>query len=90
MDPRTLNIIGLVLNVAGVLVLFKYNFPQPTFEDGVGLGLEDGTVLDDGRTIVEHDQQTRCIKARYLMLSRVALLLILVGFACRLIAAVKS
>jgi len=43
MDPKTLNTIGLALNLLGVIILFKYGFPQPTYEEGVSIGAEVAT-----------------------------------------------
>ena len=84
MDPRTLNSIGLVLNIAGVVLVFFYGFPQPTHEEGVGIGLEDATPLGDGRTVAEHNEEVRKTKVRYLVMSRLALSLMVVGFAFQL------
>src|SRR5215831_18157772 len=50
MEAKILNTIGLVLSIMGGSLLFFYGFPQPTHEEGIGLTLEDGTVLPDGRT----------------------------------------
>jgi hypothetical protein len=72
MDAKTLNTIGLVLNIVGVAIVFC-GFPQPTHEEGVLLGLEDGTTLGDGRTVAQHNEEIRKIKARYIFISRLAL-----------------
>ncbi len=45
MSPETLNTIGLCANIAGVAIVFRYAFPQPSFEGGVGIEVEDATVL---------------------------------------------
>jgi hypothetical protein len=50
MEANILNTIGLVLSILGGSLWFFYSFPQPTHEEGIGLALEDGTVLPDGRT----------------------------------------
>ena len=64
MTAQTLNTIGLLLNIAGVILVFFYGFPQPTHEEGVGRGLEDGTPMPDGRTVAQHNEDTRKTKAR--------------------------
>ena len=83
-----LNTIGLVLNIAGVVLLFFYGFPQPSHEEGVGLDLGNVT-LPDGRTADEYNQQVRRSKTKYLRLSRLALASILAGFLFQLGATLK-
>ena len=84
MTAQTLNTVGLALNIAGVILVFFYGFPQPTHEEGVGLGLEDGTPLSDGRTVAEHNEDIRKTRARYMCMSRLALGLIVLGFLFQL------
>lgn len=84
MTAQTFNTVGLVLNIAGVILVFFYGFPQPTHEEGVGLGLEDGTPLSDGRTVAEHNEDIRKTRTRYLCMSRLALGLIVLGFLFQL------
>jgi len=72
MPNQILNTIGLLLNIGGVALLFRFGPPQPTFEEGVGLGLEDGNRLKDGR---QHETW-----------SQFALILIIFGFAVQLSA----
>ena len=51
---------GLILNMVGVLIVFVFGFPQPDYDSGCSIGLEDGTVIDDNGTTVDdqvkHDQ----------------------------------
>ena len=84
MDAKTLNTIGLVLSIVGGTLWFFYGFPQPTHVESVGLALEDGTVLPDGRTVAQHNEQVRKTRARYLYISRLALALIILGFVFQL------
>ena len=86
MDAKALNIIGLVLNILGVVIVFFYGFPQPTHEEGVSIDAEDATPLGDGRTVAQHNDVVRKTKARYLCMSRLALGLILLGFLFQLLA----
>jgi hypothetical protein len=86
MPNQILNTIGLLLNIAGVALLFRFSPPQPTFEGGVGLGLEDGTPLKDGRTVAEHNAAVRKLKRQHENLSRLALILIMLGFVLQLFA----
>jgi len=84
MPPQTLNTIGLILNIAGVLLLFFFGFPQPTHEEGVGRGLEDATPLPNGKTVEEHDKSVRRRKLVYLVCSNAALVLLFAGFGFQL------
>ena len=86
MPNQILNTIGLLLNIGGVALLFFFGPPQPTFEEGVGIGLEDGTRLKDGRTVDEHNATVRKVKRRHKNLSRLALILIAFGFSLQLCA----
>jgi len=79
-----LNVIGLILDITGVMLLFVYGFPQPTHEEGVAMCLEDNTKLPDGRTVAEHDVEVRTTKSRYLVRSRLALGLVILGFGFQL------
>jgi hypothetical protein len=80
------NTFGLACNMAGVVLAFFYGYPQPSHEEGVGLGLEDGTPLGDGRTVAQHNEAVRKQKARYLFLSRAGLGLMFFGFLLQLVA----
>ena len=86
MPNQILSTIGLLLNIAGVALLFRFGPPQPTFEQGVGLGLEDGTPLKDGRTVAEHNAEVCKIRGQHEKWSRLALILIIIGFAFQLFA----
>lgn len=86
--PRFLNIVGLVLGMIGVALIFRWGPPQPTFEEGVAIGLEDGTPLQDGRTVAEHDADVRTLRARHDKMSKTGLSLVFLGFAFQLWATV--
>ena len=79
-----LNTVGLVLSMFGVLVIFKYGPPQPNFDGGVALGLEDGTPLLDGRTVAEHNRDVAALRAKHSRMSKVGLALVFVGFGFQL------
>jgi hypothetical protein len=81
---QLLNSIGLALSMVGVLIIFRFGPPQPTHECGVGIGLEDNTRLEDGRTVAEHDREVEITKARYSRMSKAGLALVFVGFAFQL------
>ena len=81
---RWLNAIGLVLGMAGVAIVWRFGWPQPSFEDGVSIFVEDGTRLPNGRTAGQLAATNRALKARYAIYSPIGLSLILAGFFCQL------
>ena len=83
-----LNAIGLVLNMAGVVLLFFFGLPQPSHAQGVGLGLEDGTMLPNGMTVAEQNELIRRRERTYKVCAYAALGLLFSGFACQLIATI--
>ncbi len=86
MPNQIVTTIGLLLSIGGVALLFFFGPPQPSFQEGVGIGLEDGTRLKDGRTVDEHNATVRKVKRRHKNLSRLALILIAFGFSLQLCA----
>jgi hypothetical protein len=81
-----LNRIGLVLSILGVFLMFVFGPPQPDHSEGVGLGLQDATVLPDGRTVAERDRDVAERKQLYCFISSSALGLIGVGFLFQFVA----
>ena len=86
MPYQILNTIGLLFSIGGVALLFRFGPPQPAFEEGVNLGLEDGNKLEDGRTVAEYKADMRERKRQYEKRSRTALSLIIFGFVLQLSA----
>lgn len=84
MNQQILNSIGLLLGMVGVLIIFRFGPPQPNLESGVGLGLEDGSPLSDGRTVAEHNRETEKLRALHSRMSKIGLGLIFIGFAFQL------
>jgi drug/metabolite transporter (DMT)-like permease len=78
------NVIGLCLGIIGVVLLFIWGPPQPSFEKGVGIVLSAGNVLSDGKTVAEHDRDIDAEKQFTARISRVGLGLILLGFVAQL------
>lgn len=83
---RVLNSAGLVLGMAGVVMLFIWGPPQPSFQDSVGLAIEPETVLVDGRKVGDMIAAEQREKRKYEMRSRVGLGFVGVGFLVQLIA----
>jgi len=81
---QIINSVGLGFGMIGVVIIFSYGPPQPSLEEGVGLGLQDATKLPDGRTVAEHDADIRRKRSRHSILSKLGLSLIFLGFAFQL------
>lgn len=86
MSAALLNRIGLACGIIGVVLIFIWGPPQPSLEEGIGIAIEDGTLLPDGRTAAQHDQDTRRLRARHTVMSRVGLALVGIGFASQFAA----
>lgn len=84
MTAQIANTIGLVANMVGVALVFFYGFPQPSHNEGVGLGLEEGTPLPDGRTVAEYNRDVAAQRDRYLFRSKAGLSLMAIGFTLQL------
>jgi len=78
--------IGLCLNMAGVVLAWLFGLPQPSHEEGVGLGLEDGTLLPNGKTVLENNREVSARRARYRRFSCTGLVLMFLGFLFQLVA----
>jgi len=77
---RWLNAFGLCLGIVGVIFIFIWGPPQPTFQRGVFLAIEDRHVLPDGRTVAQHDAEKAANEEHYKRMSQIGLALILAGF----------
>lgn len=84
-QTQILNVIGLSLDLIGVAMLFFWAPVQPNLEEGIGLGLEDATIVD-GKTVAEHNQNKQKQKKKIHILSRIGLILIIVGFSIQIIS----
>jgi hypothetical protein len=83
---RWLTSTGLVLGMAGVVIIFIWGPPQPDFQEGVALGATPATRLPDGTTVAEQIEKTKTLKRRYTRMSRLGLALIFAGFAVQAVA----
>ncbi|AZL69189.1 hypothetical protein [Pseudomonas oryziphila] len=82
-----LNIVGLCLNMIGVILIFFWALPQSFADAETGRGLEDGTVIN-GKTVGQWREEAKRQKALAKTIAWVALGLMFSGFFCQLIAAV--
>ncbi len=80
-----LGIIGLSLDIIGVILILKWGLPMPDMEVGVELLLESATQLSNGGKVSDVEaKQIRTRKIHKLM-SIIGLSLILAGFVLQLI-----
>jgi hypothetical protein len=86
MTAADLNRIGLVAGMIGVVLIFIWGPPQPVLEEGMSLGLEDGTELPEGGTVAGRNQRVGALRRRHQLLSGLGLMLLGVGFMCQLLA----
>ena len=83
-SAQLLNSVGLVLSMIGVLLIFCFGPPMPDLEHGVGLALDEGTRLADGRTVAEHNADRLRLRIRHSRISQAGLLLVFAGFSLQL------
>lgn len=87
MNAQILNSLGLILGLIGVLFIFIWGPPQPNLEEGIGMGLEDGTPIDSsGKTVKQHDEEIKAKRKKYNLMSRIGLTLVFIGFLFQLLA----
>lgn len=86
MCKQAITTVGLVLDIIGAVILFFYGPPQPSFEESVGLALEDATPLGEHETVANHKEWVRRKRERYATISKVSMLIIAVGFLLQLVA----
>ncbi|MBI9055462.1 MAG: hypothetical protein JEY96_16690 [Bacteroidales bacterium] len=82
-NSKSLNRIGLILGMLGVIILFLWGPPQPKFEKGIGIMVEDTTVIN-GKSAGEHDLTIEKRIKKHRLLSSLGLIFIFLGFAGQL------
>lgn len=87
-NSRSLNTVGLIFGILGVIIVFIWGAPQPDFTTGVSLGLPDGTVIDQKtqKTVADRNKEVLDMKKVYSYRSRFGLFLIMIGFGFQLCA----
>ncbi|MGS4265347.1 hypothetical protein [Serratia marcescens] len=86
MTSPELNAIGLISNILGVILIFFFGLPQPSHDEGVSLGLEDNTRLNDGTTVKQRNLKIKRRKFIYKSFAYLALALMIMGFALQLLS----
>ena len=82
---KILNTIGLILGLVGVVLIFIWGPPQPQLDEGVNLGLEDNTPIDEsGKTVREYNEEVKNKRRRHKIMSSIGLGLIFFGFGFQL------
>jgi hypothetical protein len=81
---RWLNAIGLIFGMVGIVLIFIWGPPQPSFESGVSIGLQDNTQLSNGKTVAQNNAEIAAKKTCYKLMYSIGLGLIGVGFFLQL------
>ncbi|MXN48816.1 hypothetical protein GR138_26815 [Shinella kummerowiae] len=85
-----LNVAGLIANIMGVGIVFFFALPQPSFDAGGGLGVDDSFRFPDGKTLGEMKRDAARDRKVFGFRARVGLFLMFVGFVFQLLAAFAS
>ncbi len=85
-----LNSGGLLLNILGVVMIWFYGFPQPSFSKAGALLLEDNNPTPDGRTYRRVRAEQAATMKTYLSLSTLALFWMIAGFVLQFLAALMN
>jgi hypothetical protein len=81
---RWLNPLGLIFGMIGVVIIFIWGPPQPSFQKGEALVTQESNVLPNGQTVKQRDAEIAAKERHYKHLSQVGLIFVFVGFACQL------
>lgn len=78
---KVLHISATLLNIIGIIILFNYGFPQPSFISDVYIAVEEETIIDKEKNtnLSEHRNKVLAEKVKYKYISWFALLLIIIG-----------
>jgi hypothetical protein len=83
-----LNIAGLIVGLVGVLIIFRWGPPQPTFETGLAIGVEPANQFPGtNETVAQHDQKVKRDELTTTIMSRVGLGFVAIGFVLQIAAA---
>jgi len=85
MSSKIISSIGLIFGIIGVLIVFVWGPPQPIFTQGISVGLENGTSIDNtGKTVIDYNLEVAKRRKTYTRMSSFGLILIMIGFALQL------
>ena len=87
LTAKRLNKLGLLFGIIGVVIMFYYGPPQPSFTEGWSIDAEDGTVIDDsGKTVAQHDIEIKAQLKRFKVMSHIGMVFVGLGFISQLAA----
>jgi hypothetical protein len=87
---KWLNVFGLSLGMLGVVCIFIWGPPQPSFRQGISIVLEDANVLPNRKTVAQNNVDIAEKESRYRCMSKVGLMLIGFGFLSQFAGALAS
>ncbi len=87
---KRLNVFGLLLGMVGVVFIFIWGPPQPSFQQGISIGLEDANVLPNGKTVAQNNVDIAKKENHYRCMSEIGLMLIFLGFLSQFAGALAS
>jgi hypothetical protein len=86
LTAQCFNAAGLIFGMIGVVVIFIWGPPQPSFEETVGVALDSGTVLTDGTKVSDLEEANKKRLRRHRIRSSIGLGLVFGGFLFQFIA----
>ncbi len=86
MNTKLFNQIGLALCITGTSIIFFWGPPQPTFQTGTFLQVSDNTPSSNGKTAKENDIDIIRNKKLHSLMSKIGMILIVIGFIFQAIA----
>jgi hypothetical protein len=86
MTAQHLNALGLLLGMAGVLLIFFWGPPLPEIRNSVGIALKSASVVADGKRVADIEGGEKQLRHRHEIISRFGLGLVFFGFAAQFAA----
>lgn len=81
---RRLNVAGLVLTIIGVIMVWQWGLPQPSFDPSGAIFDSPGTRQPGGQTNTQIDAETAALKIHYRRMSEWGMVFIVGGFVFQL------
>ncbi len=77
---------GLLFNLIGIILLFRFGFPQPDFKETVGIAMEDYTPVGNGMLAKDFAIMQKKLRNKYKKTSIISLVFILVGIFVQIVS----